>query len=144
MTKRWVRSILVTVFLTGTACSSGRDALDLSANGVAADAARAAGQCSWPADLDDPAPHACRAMRAFVSCGDPAGGGCGCLSDDPTTCSGCGSGFTCQNQCAANQYGVACGGIGPSSPSSNQTPPDGCTVRLSTPAGVSFYCCPCS
>lgn len=133
-------------------------------------------QCSWPAYLDEGGPGACGVGRAFVECQYPvgvtcegetsvSGGGSGpsgsttgitqlCLSDDPTTCSGCSSisgTATCTSKCGSNEYAVSCGGPpAPPLPDGGQVawtyqdPPDGC---LSTgpggPGGGAFFCCPC-
>jgi hypothetical protein len=105
--------------------------------------------CQWPAALepsDASAAGQCRAARAFVSCADANGGGVSCLSDDPTKCPDTpvqvGATFTCQNQCAADEYGAACGSVGPSTAPFPEAPA-GCRQLAATPAGVVFYCCPC-
>jgi hypothetical protein len=111
--------------------------------------------CAWPANLADAGPGACRVGRAFVGCTYPSGviceGGTGasfptmaCISDDPTSCSGCGSiagAATCTNMCAPNEYAVSCGGL---DNFEYQQPPATC-VRVGgvTPGGSGFYCCPC-
>ena len=106
-------------------------------------------QCTWPGSLNDAGPDGCRASRALVACNGPAGG-CDCRSDDATTCptpTTCGLAYgytTCQDQCADNEYAVACGG--PPQPDAayvNQQPPSSCRLALATPGGVAFYCCPC-
>jgi hypothetical protein len=106
-------------------------------------------QCSWPAILDDAGLGSCIAERAYVSCTDPSGAGCGCLSNDSTSCPasamcGVAHGYTrCQDQCAANEYAVACGGPPkPDAADVNQQPLNGCRIALATPGGVA-YCCPC-
>jgi hypothetical protein len=113
-----------------------------------ADAATGVTQCSWPPALNDAAPRACRAARAFVACSYPSGAGCECLSDGATSCPGCGpgSGATCHDNCAGNEYAVACGGVGPPLPdagNSNAEPPSTCHLAGVVPAGIAFYCCPC-
>ena len=99
------------------------------------------GQCSWPSSLDGADGRtACQPARALVSCTDPTGAGCACLSDN-ISCDGCQlQDVTCHDQCAANQYVVACGGVGPGAVPS---PPDGCTFASANPGGVAYYCCPC-
>ncbi len=105
--------------------------------------------CRWPMSLDDAGPGGCRASRALVSCSGPSGG-CECASDDSTTCPApvtCGLAYgytTCQDQCAATEYAVACGGLPqPDAAFVNQQPPSGCRLALATPGGVALYCCPC-
>jgi hypothetical protein len=102
-------------------------------------------QCSWPASLDDGGPGGCTAARALVSC-TFSGGGCGCTSDGPLECGGgCGSetGASCSDGCAANEYVVACGGIGPNAGGANAEPPSACHFVSAVPAGIAYYCCPC-
>lgn len=105
--------------------------------------------CRWSASLNDAGPGACHAARALITCEGPSGG-CGCMSDDAMTCSGptpCGLSYgysTCQDQCAAGEYAVACGG--PPQPDASfvdQQPPSGCRSLSPTPSGVVSYCCPC-
>jgi len=125
----------------------------------------ALGQCPWPASLNDAGPGACTVGRAFVECSYPSGvvcdgglgasGGSGitmlCISDDPTSCSGCAStagAATCKNRCAANEYAVSCGGPPIPSPDGSfsddyQAPPHGCVGAGVTPGGSAFSCCPC-
>jgi hypothetical protein len=106
--------------------------------------------CRWPAALDPTdgaATGQCRAARAFVTCQDGTGGGQGCLSNDPMRCPDLSAqpavGLTCQNECAANEYGAACGSVGPST-APFPTPPTGCRMVAPTPGGIAFYCCPCN
>src|SRR5215471_9213627 len=83
-------------------------------------------QCGWPSGLGDAGSGGCQAAAAFAECMNAAGEGCGCLSDSSLTCDGCqAAGATCRDICAANQYAVACGGIGPTA--NDATPPAGCT-----------------
>jgi hypothetical protein len=120
--------------------------------------------CAWPANLADAGPGACRVGRAFVECTYSSGvvceGGAGvsfatmaCISDDPTSCSGCGSiagAATCTSMCAPNEYAVSCGGP-PHFPSSDgsldgfmyQQAPANCVGVGGTPAGNEYSCCPC-
>src|SRR5579859_5722820 len=94
-----------------------------------------------------PRPRGVPAARACVGCTGEAGGGEFCLSNDPTTRddpggpSVSGGPFTCRDDCAPNEYGLACGGIGPNPAPSN--PPAACRSVAVTPAGVYFLCCPC-
>jgi len=113
------------------------------------DSDAAASACQWPAALDpsDASTNGqCRAARAFVTCQDSTGAGQGCLSNDPTACPdipvGASVTRSCQDQCNANEYGAACGSVGPST-APFPTPPSGCRMLVPTPAGIAFYCCPC-
>jgi hypothetical protein len=72
------------------------------------------------------------------------------MSDDATACPAattCGLSYgysTCQDQCAASEYAVACGGIPrPDAAVVSQDPPSGCRLSTANPGGVAFYCCPC-
>jgi len=105
--------------------------------------------CGWPVSLNDAGPNGCHAARALISCSGPAGG-CACMSDDATACPAattCGLSYgysTCQDQCAASEYAVACGGIPrPDAAVVSQDPPSGCRLSGANPGGVAFYCCPC-
>ena len=113
-------------------------------------------QCSWPSELassDSTSRDVCHAARAWVSCQLPGGGSQGCLSNDPTRCPsvpGLGAQprsdgvsndpLACRDQCATDQYAVACGGVGPGAV---PEPPEGCTFAGAVPAGIAYYCCPC-
>jgi hypothetical protein len=98
--------------------------------------------CHWAASLDDAGPGGCVAARAVVKCTDASGAGCGCLSDDPTRCPGCGpdNGFTCEDACTSGEYAVSCGGI---AVPTTEEPPAGCRSAGANPGGFAFYCCPC-
>lgn len=90
--------------------------------------------------------RALRVGAAYFVCKDPGGGGCACVSDDPTGCiQGCNaaSGASCQSQCAPNEYAMSCGQAGGGGiPRPDQEPPD---ARVPTGGimGLVFYCCPC-
>ena len=101
-------------------------------------------QCTWPAALNDAGPGACGVARALLYCSYPSGAGCSCLSDDPTTCPGCGpsTGATCTSKCAANEYATSCGGP-PSSNVTYQGLPASCHSVGGTPGGNLYGCCPC-
>lgn len=93
-------------------------------------------QCRWPAavEANDAATNdQCRAGRFLVSCDLGNGTFSGGLRDDLSGC---------VNQCADNEYGLACGSIGPSA-SPTPEPPEGCHSASNTPAGIAYYCCPC-
>ena len=67
-----------------------------------------------------------------------------CLSNDPSGCpSSAGAltdaGTVCDDECAANEYAVACG-FGPGDAPS---PPAGCRIYGSAPSGTVYSCCPC-
>jgi hypothetical protein len=85
------------------------------------------------------------AGRALVSCAYASGATGICVSDDVTTCSSSAVGepLSCSNLCAANQYGLSYGGVGPLAAPPSIELPAGCTAGSQTPAGVAFYCCPC-
>jgi len=118
--------------------------------GVAKDAGLADTQlpaCPMLANLNstDAAQVGYSAARGLVKCGGTAGASGVCVGNDPG--SGCGSALGdsvgCSNLCAANQYGLAYGGVGPLAPPPSIDLPAGCGSALYTPAGVAFYCCPC-
>ena len=68
-----------------------------------------------------------------------------CVSNDAAGCSGSavGSSVVCSNLCAANQYGLGYGGVGPLAPPPSIDLPAGCGTAMFTPGGTEFYCCPC-
>jgi hypothetical protein len=118
--------------------------------GVAKDAGLADTQlpaCPMLANLNstDAAQVGYSAARGLVKCGGTAGTSGVCVGNDPG--SGCGSALGdsvgCSNLCAANQYGLAYGGVGPLAPPPSIDLPAGCGSGMYTPAGVEFYCCPC-
>ncbi|HVV52264.1 MAG TPA: hypothetical protein VHO06_21525 [Polyangia bacterium] len=129
---KWTLAATLLLGATALSCSNAGD------DGVANDLEGR--QCSWPSSLNDADGRtACQPARAFVSCTDSTGAGCECLSDQ-VSCACQAAGVTCQDKCAANQYAVACGGVGPGAVPS---PPDGCTFAGANPGGVAYYCCPC-
>jgi hypothetical protein len=104
--------------------------------------------CDWPASLDpsDGAIGQCIAARAYLSCEGSTGGGEDCLSNDPSQCPGpnpiIGVTFSgCKDQCAVDEYAVACGGPGPGP---WPAPPVGCRDLLPGPGGGTVSCCPCA
>jgi hypothetical protein len=131
------------------------------------EASTAPSTCQWPASLNDAGPGACSVGRAYVKCTYPTGVSCEggegassrqggltmlCISDDLTSCSGCGSTAgtaTCTDLCAPNEYGLSCGGpphFNPDGGGDNftyQEPPANCVGMGGTPAGNGYYCCPC-
>jgi hypothetical protein len=101
-------------------------------------------QCTRAAGLDGPdAPRgSCSSKRALVSCDVGGGATAVCLSDDPMRCGDeVGATTGCTNECAASEYAIVCGGIGPNIGSA--APPQGCRSQGQTPGGPAFYCCPC-
>ncbi len=142
MAKRWM---IVAVVVGLGACSSTNldNRRDDDVDGAAA--TQGTVQCRWPEDLNGADGRtACIPARVSLSCHDPAGDGCGCTTDGGTTCDCSGLAdagpWTCTSTCAANQYIVSCGGVGPGPVPG---PPEGCTFADSIPAGIARYCCPC-
>ena len=154
-------AVVVSLARAATGCSSASE----SATGKS-EASTAPSTCQWPASLNDAGPGACSVGRAYVKCTYPsgvnceAGGGASspegltmlCISDDPTSCSGCGStagAATCTDMCAPNEYALSCGGpphFNPDGGVDNFTyeqPPANCVGMGGTPAGNGYYCCPC-
>ena len=86
------------------------------------------------------------AARALFDC-TYTGGGSICVSNDVTGCSGSraviGDLVSCSNLCAADEYGLAYGGVGPLAAPPSIDLPAGCGSGMFTPGGVAFYCCPC-
>src|SRR4030081_3933934 len=95
------------LFLTVTA---------LSLPGCSTSSGAALPACTWPASLDpsDASDGRCVAARAYLTCTAPGGGGAACISNDLTQCPGS-AGETCEDQCHADEYGAACGKVGPGS-----------------------------
>ncbi len=116
----------------------------LMAMGVMTSACSGSGTCSPPTLRAGDGTTACSTAKAYVTCTDPGGGGCACLSNDPSTCSACGSlsGLTCHNVCASDEYAVSCGGLPGGGP--YQSVPSNCHAAATTPGGNTFACCPCS
>ena len=87
------------------------------------------------------------AGRMWLECKYTDGTTEDCLSNDATGCPGpvmIGADLVgCSNLCAANEYGLSYGGVGPLAPLPSIDLPAGCGSGLYTPAGVAFYCCPC-
>jgi hypothetical protein len=132
------RKILVSIFMfaAGTFSCGGTTSLNAFA-GEREGRGDPNGSCSWPADLEGDAGGTCRAASFLLTC--RRGRGVFCLSDNPNSCGTTSSG--CQSQCGPNEYGAACGFIGPGG--SVDPPAPGCHGQLLTPGGLAFYCCPC-
>ena len=113
--------------------------------------------CAWPASFDpsDAGPQ-CTAGRTYLVCSAPNGAGEGCLSDDPTKCPGNGfvsasssnpvpmnGPFTCQTQCAPNEYAAVCP-AGPFHTPSLPADATGChAMDGGSGSEADLYCCPC-
>jgi hypothetical protein len=133
MSRTWT---IVTILAAATGCGGGPLA------GSQTDAVVGASQCRHDPSVGTGAPGACGAGRALFECRMP-NGGCDCITDG-TTCNGCETDATCANKCNANEYAAACGSVGPPDPSiTYANPPAACRIVYPTPAGVTFYCCPC-
>ncbi len=97
--------------------------------------------CTWPTVAG------CDAVRGYLSCTDPAGGGMECPTDDLENCRNSpglmvsGGPWMCNDQCQPTEYSLLCGGVGPSAPSGN--PPSACRFAGAVPGGIAIYCCPC-
>lgn len=124
------------MIISGCASDGGADP-----KATAVGANETTGECSWPAALDtaDAAAGECRAARHHLTCRRAAGGFVSCLSNDPTVCPN-GEGTACESKCAAGEYAIACGAVGPGS---WPQPPAHCRNVGTTPGGISFACCPC-
>lgn len=97
----------------------------------------------------------CRAARYSLACsasgsvsatgsdGAPEGVTASCISDDPARCDNTGSIETsaCVSQCAANEYGAACGS--PIGDAGTTQPPPTCRSTGVGPGGHSDFCCTC-
>jgi hypothetical protein len=105
--------------------------------------------CHWPATLTptDAGRSRCTAKRHRLSCeGRDGGVFVDCISDRADQCDTYaalpGEALTCHDECAPDEYGVVCGGVGPGGPSS-EPPAPSCRSAAQTPGGIAFYCCPC-
>jgi hypothetical protein len=133
-------------------------AASLATNGTAGDSAAgngAAGNasnaelpaCSWPAALNPPQTTRgqCTAARVELSCLGSNGVTEDCFTDNLQSCPDQSNvavpNAVCHSICKPNEYAVACGSVGPG-PIAD--PPAGCTMPLSTPAGIVDWCCPCN
>jgi hypothetical protein len=103
-------------------------------------------------DPADASYQGCAAARAYVNCTATNGGGAACLSNDQcrgiditsfgcSSSGGCASGITCSDACNSNEFGVACGAVGPAG---GPPIPSTCRSTSVTPGGIVFGCCPCS
>ena len=86
--------------------------------------------------------------RMLLNCTYTGGSTEGCLSNDATGCPGPplttdGDLVGCSDLCAADEYGLSYGGVGPLAAPPSIDLPAGCGSGRYTPAGVAFYCCPC-
>ena len=138
---------LLAVVIAVAGCGGGSPlvggATDATTSDGATDATATANQCRHDPSVVDGGPGACGWARAYIDCKYPNGSGCSCMTDD-TSCSGCGAGATCTDECSANEYALACGSIGPGDPSITYADaPAGCRSLPPNPGGISLYCCPC-
>ena len=127
-------------------CSTPPDA------GVAKDAGRADTPlpvCPMLANLNstDAAAVSWGSGRMLLECKFTGGTTESCLSNDVTGCPGpvmtSGDLVGCSDLCAADEYGLSYGGVGPLAAPPSIALPTGCGSGRYTPAGVAFYCCPC-
>ena len=104
----------------------------------------AGGACNVPKNSNSAPIGSCLSAAKFVDCKFDSGAGCGCLSNGPNSCTGCGpdDGATCVSKCASNQYAVSCGGP-PSAGVTYDPVPVNCEVVAQTPGGKSYACCSC-
>jgi hypothetical protein len=84
----------------------------------------------------------------LLNCTYTGGSTEGCLSNDVTGCPGPpvttdGDLVGCSDLCAADEYGLSYGGVGPLAAPPSIDLPTGCGSGRYTPAGVAFYCCLC-
>jgi hypothetical protein len=116
--------------------------------GVAKDATPPTG-CPMLASLNptDAAQVGYSAGREFLECSYAGGTTEDCISSNATGCPGTvaveGGLIGCSNLCAASEYGLSYGGVGPSAAPPSIDLPVGCKLGLQTPGGPAFYCCPC-
>jgi len=119
--------------------------------GVAKDAGRAdtpLPACPMLAKLNstDAAAVSWGSGRKLLECKFTDGTTEDCLSNDVTGCPGAvmsGDLVGCSDLCAADEYGLSYGGVGPLAAPPSIDLPIGCGSGRYTPAGVAFYCCPC-
>jgi hypothetical protein len=98
----------------------------------------ATGPCKMADSTSDAGLHACTFGRAFYDC-ETSQGGSLCVTDGD----GCGNSSGCVDQCASNEYAVACGGPPLMDGSTYGDPPAGCRFKAANPGGGSYYCCTC-
>jgi hypothetical protein len=87
------------------------------------------------------------AGRMWLECKYTDGTTEDCLSNDVTGCPGPGTIggdlVGCSDLCAANEYGLSYGGVGPLAAPPSIALPAGCGSARYSPAGSVSYCCPC-
>jgi hypothetical protein len=100
--------------------------------------------CGHAVGVDDAGAGACAVGRHDLTCNDPSGAGCLCVTDD-SSCPGCTiANVTCTNQCNSNEYALSCGGPPHFDPGfTYASAPDSCRSVGATPGGNVYYCCPC-
>jgi len=150
--RRWPALLLLIGGLAVAACSStgsAPDGGDVGAGGGdAGDRAytTTVPGCAWPSYLtpaDFTASHCSQVAHTVLTC-NSATGYAACVtsaSECDTSNTNITGPFTCENHCSAGEFAIACGDVGPV-PAPPPEPP-GCRGAFFTPAGVTFYCCPC-
>ena len=142
-------SLVVLVALACAGCSSSSSGSGSGSSSGSSSGLSNPGTCSAPYDFPEAGAGvvACK-VGAYVACTSSQGGGCGCISDNPSECPGCSAsnGYTCTNKCGVGYFGVACGG--PPNPADGgpnyQSLPSNCMDPSYTPGGTVFACCPCA
>jgi len=125
---------------------SGGVQVDAAVDSGTSHAGTGAGQSSGPSSCKSSlpaAPAGCRAAAYYVVCtqGDETQS---CLSDSAMQCSDLGGTnlSNCHDTCAADEYALGCGGVGPNAPSFSE--PNNCRGFGRNPGGGSeAFCCPC-
>lgn len=88
------------------------------------------------------------AARFWLQCSLTGGVTEDCLSDDAIACSepdqAAGKVLGCTSRCAADEYGLFYGGVGPMAAPPSIALPAGCRIDLTGPGGPVSYCCPCT
>lgn len=111
-----------------------------------ADTQGALPNCAWPAELGEAGElsrEVCSAGRVLLSCelGEINYGWC--ISDNAVSCpddSIVPATASCTSVCEPDEYVAQCGDVGPGAV---PDPPEGCSVTIADPSGVSEHCCPC-
>jgi len=138
--------VLVALACAGCSSSSSGSGSGSGSSSGSSSSLNNPGACTAPYDFPEAGAGvvACN-VGVYVACTSSQGGGCLCISDNPSECPGCSAsnGYTCTNKCGVGYFGVSCGGPGPSGPT-YQSLPSNCTNVGYTPGGSEFACCPCA